>query len=189
LVLRRLRRSTHCRASAAVAGFLLVAVLHKTADAAPATPPRLAAKAGRPEALNLTNSFLEPVHQDGGAPFGFWPFPEPGGRPGLFLVPAPVCTPLFVDTTRYPIFPSTAFSSSINFFSLAAIAYFSASRLSTDFTRSSSFGSATESSFVRSFAAFWHTAPPKKNPAHTQGHNEVEALNELHDQLSGAVYR
>jgi len=69
LVLRRLRRSTHCRASAAVAGFLLVAVLHKTADAAPATPPRLAAKAGRPEALNLTNSFLEPVHQDSGAPF------------------------------------------------------------------------------------------------------------------------
>ncbi len=47
----------HRRASAAIAGILLVAVLRKTADPAPAAPTGLAAKeAGRPEAVNPSNS-------------------------------------------------------------------------------------------------------------------------------------
>jgi hypothetical protein len=122
-----------------------------------------------PTPLKLENSLPQPIYHDVGATFGGCPFPEPGGRPGFFPVSVPVCTPPFVDTTRYPIFPSTAFRSSINFFSRAAIACFSASRLSTDFTNSSSF-SATESSFLGSFATFSHTAAPpkKKRPASTK---------------------
>jgi hypothetical protein len=43
-------------ASPAVAGILLIAVLRKIADSAPPAPSRLAAKAGWPEALGLSNS-------------------------------------------------------------------------------------------------------------------------------------
>jgi len=61
----------------------------------------LAAKAGRPNPLKkLANSRLELDYQVVGEPLGGCPLPEPGGRPSLFPVLAPVCTPVFVDTTR-----------------------------------------------------------------------------------------
>lgn len=85
------------RAHAADAGCLFVAVSVKTAtDAWPAPPPALAPrKAARPRPLTPGAFFCRnrPYHPIGyffgqgvGATFGF---PDPGGLPGLFPVPAP----------------------------------------------------------------------------------------------------
>ena len=86
----------HGRAHAADAGHFLVAVSGEAANAWPASPPALAGrKTARPRPLTLPSSFVEIVRpcptgyffgQGVGATFGF---PDPGGLPGLFPVPAP----------------------------------------------------------------------------------------------------
>ena len=84
------------RAHAADAGHFLVAVSSEAANASSASPPALAGrKTARPWPLTLPSSFVEIVRprptgyffgQGVGATFGF---PDPGGLPGLFPVPAP----------------------------------------------------------------------------------------------------